>query len=120
VPNTNLDEWWLNGKVWNPWPEGGTPYWDTGNKGATTLGPSNSTPTDDTSTGTGWAARLETKFVGIGALGKLAAGNLFCRSVFQDRRHKRHPSLRTPLHPEAYQAARLSEVHVVDDQLRIR
>lgn len=83
VPNTNLDEWWLNGKVWNPWPEGGTPYWDTGNKGATTLGPSNSTPTDDTSTGTGWAARLETKFVGIGALGKLAAGNLFVGLYFK-------------------------------------
>lgn len=80
VPNTDLDEWWLNGKVWNPWPEGGEPYWDTGNKGATTLGTSNSMPTDDTSTGTGWAAKLETRFVGIGAIGKLAAGNLFVGS----------------------------------------
>lgn len=77
VPNTNLDEWWLDGKVWNPWPEGGEQYWDTGNKGATTLGTSNSVPTDDTSSGSGWAAKLETRFVGIGMLGKLAAGNLF-------------------------------------------
>lgn len=77
VPNTNLDEWWLDGKIWNPWPEGGEQYWDTGNKGATTLGTSNSMPTDDTSSGTGWAAKLETRFVGIGMLGKLAAGNLF-------------------------------------------
>lgn len=77
VPNSSLDQWWLDGKIWNPWPEGGEQYWDTGNKGATTLGPSNSVPTDDTSTGTGWAAMLETKFVGIGILGKLAAGNLF-------------------------------------------
>lgn len=77
MPNTDLDEWWLNGKVWNPWPEGGEQYWDTGNKGATTLGTSNSVPTDDTSTGEGWAAKLETRFVGIGAIGKLAAGNLF-------------------------------------------
>lgn len=80
VPNTNLDEWWLNGKVWCPWPEGGEQYWDTGNKGATTIGQSNSVPTDDTSTGTGWAAKLETKFIGIGILGKLAAGNLFVGS----------------------------------------
>lgn len=77
VPNTNLDEWWKNGKVWNPWPEGGEQFWDTGNKGATTLGESNSFPTDDTSTGTGWAAKLETKFIGIGSIGKLAAGNIF-------------------------------------------
>lgn len=80
VPNSSLDNWWLDGKIWNPWTEGSEPYWDTGNKGATTLGPSNSVPTDDTSSGTGWAAMLETKFVGIGVLGKLAAGNLFAGS----------------------------------------
>ncbi len=77
MPNSNFDNWWLDGKVWNPWAEDGTPFWDTGNKGATTLGQSNSGPTDDTPSGSGWAARLESKFIGIGALGKLAAGNLF-------------------------------------------
>jgi len=77
LPNSNFDDWWLDGKVWNPWAEGGEQIWDTGNKGATTLGPSNTKPTDDTPTGTGRAACLETKFVGIGMLGKLAAGNLF-------------------------------------------
>lgn len=77
VPNSSFDEWWLDGKVWDPWPEGGEQYWDTGNKGATTLGASNSVPTDDTSSGSGKAAMLETRFVGIGMLGKLAAGNLF-------------------------------------------
>lgn len=77
LPNSDFDQWWLDGKIWCPWAEGGTPYWGTGNKGATTLGPSNTVPTDDTPTGTGWAAKLETKFVGIGAIGKLAAGNLF-------------------------------------------
>ncbi|MCD8393635.1 MAG: PCMD domain-containing protein [Bacteroidales bacterium] len=77
VPNASLDEWWLDGKVWCPWAEGGESYWDTGNKGATTLGSSNSVPTSDTSTGMGQAAMLQTKFVGLGLLGKLAAGNLF-------------------------------------------
>lgn len=83
VPNTDLDDWWLDGKVWCPWSEGATPYWDTGNKGATTIGQSNSVPTDDTSTGSGWAAMLETKFVGIGILGKLAAGNLFVGEYYK-------------------------------------
>lgn len=80
VPNSSLSEWSKAGKVWNPWAEGTTPYWDTGNKGATTLGDSNTTPTDDTSSGSGQAARLETKFVGIGLLGKIAAGNIFAGS----------------------------------------
>ena len=77
LPNASLTDWWLDGKVWCPWAEDGEPYWDTGNKGATTIGSSNSVPTDDTSTGTGRAAKLQTVFAGIGALGKLAAGNLF-------------------------------------------
>lgn len=55
----------------------GHPYWDTGNKGATTLGSSNTYPTDDTPSGKGLAACLETRFVGIGMIGKLAAGNIF-------------------------------------------
>lgn len=77
LPNSNFDEWWLDGKVWDPWAEGGVPFWDTGNRGAATLGASNSVPTDDTVNGKGQAAMLETKFVGIGTLGKLAAGNIF-------------------------------------------
>ncbi len=80
MPDSNFDQWWLNGKVWCPWPEDGTPFWGTGNRGATTLGPSNTVPTDDTVDGQGQAAMLQTKFVGIGMLGKLAAGNIFAGS----------------------------------------
>ena len=80
LPNSDFDNWWLDGKVWCPWAEDGTPFWGTGNKGATTLGDSNTTPTDDTPSGSGWAARLETRFVGIGALGNIAAGNIFAGS----------------------------------------
>lgn len=80
LPNGDFDQWWLDGKIWCPWAEDGTPFWGTGNKGATTLGPSNTVPTDDTPSGTGWAAKLETKFVGIGVIGKLAAGNIFAGS----------------------------------------
>ncbi len=77
IPNGSFDDWWLDGKVWCPWAEDSKQWWDSGNKGATTLGPSNTVPTDDTPSGAGRAAMLETKFVGIGTLGKLAAGNIF-------------------------------------------
>ena len=77
IPNASFDNWWLNNKIWCPWAEGGESWWDTGNTGAATLGQSNVTPSDDTPSGTGRSARLETRFVGIGAIGKLAAGSLY-------------------------------------------
>lgn len=78
LPNPSLDDWHMSGKVWNPWASDGSSFWDTGNKGATTLGDSNTIPTEDIPEGlTGKAAKLETKFVGIASVGKLAAGNLF-------------------------------------------
>lgn len=77
LPDASFDQWWLDKKVWCPWAEGGVPFWDSGNTGAATLGQSNVTPSDDTPTGTGKSAQLATRFVGIGAVGKLAAGSLF-------------------------------------------
>ncbi|MDE6360225.1 MAG: PCMD domain-containing protein [Muribaculaceae bacterium] len=83
VPNASLSEWSKNGAVWQPWGEGATPYWDTGNKGAATLGQSNVVPTSDTSTGSGQAAMLQTKFVGVGIIGKIAAGSVFIGSYLR-------------------------------------
>ena len=77
LPGGSFDEWHQVDKVWNPWAINGTPIWDTGNKGATTMGDSNTQPTDDTWNGKGKAARLESKFIGLGSIGKFAAGNLF-------------------------------------------
>ena len=65
-----------NGTMWWPWAEGDESFWDTGNRGATTIGDSNSVPTDDTSTGSGRAAKLQSKW----AVLKLAAGNIFTGS----------------------------------------
>lgn len=81
IPDGDFDQWWLkNDKIWCPWNENGEQYWDTGNTGAATLGQSNVVPTDHTSTGNGQAAELNTKFVGIGVIGKLAAGSIYTGS----------------------------------------
>ncbi len=81
VPNNDFTNWWLDGKIWCPWAEGADPFWGSGNKGATTLGDSNTTPFASPGSPTGYqGASLETRFVGIGMLGKLAAGNLFAGS----------------------------------------
>jgi hypothetical protein len=76
MPNSSFDDWHTdasNAKLYCPWAAGGTSFWDTGNRGATTVGNSNSFPTDDNSTGSGKAAYLESKYIVI----KFAAGNIF-------------------------------------------
>lgn len=84
LPDASFDQWWLkDGKIWCPWDEGGKPYWDTGNTGAATLGQSNVVPTEHTVTGNGLAAELNTKFVGLFGLGKLAAGSVYTGSFKQ-------------------------------------
>lgn len=77
LPDGTFDQWWLDGKVWCPWDVSGQRFWDTGNKGATTVGPSNTAPSDYTPTGSGKSARLETVFASVLGLGKLASGSIF-------------------------------------------
>lgn len=78
LPDSDFTQWWKDNKIWNPWTEGGESFWSTGNKGAATLGQSNTVPIEDTSSETGYrGAKLETRFVGISIMGKLAAGNYF-------------------------------------------
>lgn len=74
LPNGGFEQWSYdtkNSKLVYPWADGGTPFWDTGNKGAVTVGNSNSVPTNDAVKGT--AAKLESKYIVI----KFAAGNIF-------------------------------------------
>lgn len=75
LPNGSFDNWHQNGKVWNPWADGATRFWDTGNRGATTVGESNVQPSNDLPPGitSGKSARLESKWIVL----KFAAGNMF-------------------------------------------
>lgn len=69
----DFDHWHQVEKLWNPWDASDVSYWDTGNRGATTVGDSNSVPTDDTCNGSGQAACLESKWIVL----KFASGNIF-------------------------------------------
>lgn len=78
LPNASFDNWHAEESMsgdalWMPWSAGEASFWDTGNKGATTVGKSNSVPTDETPSGKGKAAFLESKYIVI----KFAAGNIF-------------------------------------------
>jgi hypothetical protein len=75
----SFDNWNQVDKLWNPWASNGTSFWDTGNRGAITISDSNSVPTDDTCTGSGKAAALESKYLVL----KFAAGNIFTGSYLR-------------------------------------
>lgn len=78
LPNSDLTNWWLDNKVWCPWTKDGAQFWDTGNKGASTLGESNVIPIENIDSPTGYqGALLQTKFIGISVIGKLGAGSIF-------------------------------------------
>lgn len=78
LENGSFDDWSsevaTNGTLWQPWST--SSFWDTGNRGATSIADSNSVPTSETCNGTGKAASLETKWIVM----KLAAGNIFTGS----------------------------------------
>lgn len=74
LPNSSFDDWSSTGSgtrtLWNPWAEDESGFWDTGNRGATTVGASNSTGvTEDGRT----FANLQSKYIVV----KFAAGNIF-------------------------------------------
>lgn len=74
LPNSSFDDWStidVNGRdLYQPWKAGDSPFWDTGNRGATTVGASNSTMGVESSR---TFAHLQSKYIVI----KFAAGNIF-------------------------------------------
>lgn len=80
IPNASMEDWsnWSdNSKVLIPGADGQRTFWDSGNHGSSTM---NKTLTQSTGspvhTGNS-AAQLRSQFVGIGTIGKFAAGNIF-------------------------------------------
>lgn len=82
LPNGDFESWSKPSKVIYPFLDEASRYWDTGNTGSTTLSENDNLTEGDSSdirpgTSGTTSARLTSKFVGIGSLGKFAAGNIF-------------------------------------------
>ncbi len=76
LTDADFDNWHLDGDLYCPWAEGSDSFWDTGNKGSTTVGSSISVPTEDTCNGKGLAAQLSSKWI----IMKFGAGSIFTGS----------------------------------------
>ncbi len=75
LPYSNFDTgyWAKSGSAWYLRPSGGTEFWDSGNKGATTVGSDNPTEPESGDIVAGGAASLTSKVI----MSNFAAGNLF-------------------------------------------
>ena len=77
LPNAGFEEWHTSGKVDLVYASGGTMFWDSGNHGSSTMNKNVTVPATDKKHSGTYSAKLESQFVGIGSIGKFAAGNLF-------------------------------------------
>ncbi len=77
LPNAGFEEWDTSGKVYLLYAPGGQMFWDSGNHGSATMNKNITTPDSDIKHSGNYSARLASQFVGIGSIGKFAAGNVF-------------------------------------------
>ncbi len=77
LPNAGFEEWHTSGKVDLVYASGGTMFWDSGNHGSSTMNKNVTVAATDKKHSGTYSAKLESQFVGIGSIGKFAAGNLF-------------------------------------------
>lgn len=84
LPNADFETWSTTGNLVCPYLSAETMYWDTGNKGAATVGATLTESTTDIRPGSPgkYAASLTSKFAGFGNIGKFAAGNIFVGNYY--------------------------------------
>ena len=86
IPNASLEEWSnysANSKVLLPGAGGERTFWDSGNHGSATMSVTLTQSSTDMVHSGSVSARLRSQFVGLGALGKFAAGNLFAGEYYK-------------------------------------
>lgn len=77
LPNAGFEDWSKPDKAILPSLSANDLYWDSGNHGSATMN-KNITSSESTIKNSGnFSAKLESQFVGVGTIGKFAAGNIF-------------------------------------------
>ncbi len=78
LPNAGFESWSKNDKgAWIPSATGNVEFWDSGNHGSISMKKNVTEPVEAPKHGGSQAVRLSSQFVGMGTIGKFAAGNLF-------------------------------------------
>lgn len=78
IPNAGMEDWSeCSDGAANPNANGEISFWDTGNHGSQTMGKNITTKNTSMYASGSASANLKSQFVGLGAIGKNAAGNIF-------------------------------------------
>ncbi|MDE7153516.1 MAG: PCMD domain-containing protein [Muribaculaceae bacterium] len=80
LPNSSFELWFEDSSEKNvviPAENAGSIYWDSGNHGSITMGKNITVNSDEYKHSGNYSAKLSSQFVGIGTIGRFAAGNIF-------------------------------------------
>lgn len=77
IPNSGFETWNTSGKTYLVAADEGSMFWDSGNHGSSTLNKNITTPESTIKHSGNYSAKLQSQFVGLGSMGKFAAGNIF-------------------------------------------
>lgn len=77
LENAGFEDWNTSSKAYLIAASSASLYWDSGNHGSSTMNKNVTTPETSIKHGGSYSAKLQSQFVGIGSIGKFAAGNAF-------------------------------------------
>lgn len=78
LPNAGFEDWDTESeKYYQIFAKGGEMFWDCGNQGSATMSKNVTKPDDTVKHSGNYSVKLESQFVGLGIIGKFAAGNVF-------------------------------------------
>ncbi len=78
LPNAGFENWSTNSKgAYLIYGDGQNMFWDSGNHGSMKMNKNVTVPSGDKKHSGNYSIQLNSQFVGVGALGKFAAGNVF-------------------------------------------
>ncbi|MGM9802568.1 MAG: DUF4493 domain-containing protein [Muribaculaceae bacterium] len=77
LPNSSFEDWQTSSSPYLIYPSDGEMFWDSGNHGSSTLNKNVTLPSTSNVVDGTYSIDLKSQFVGLGFVGKFAAGNVF-------------------------------------------
>lgn len=77
LPNAGFEEWNTSAKAWLLCSDRSNIFWDSGNHGSSTMGKNITQPDTEVKHSGEKSLKMMSQFVGVGLIGKFAAGNAF-------------------------------------------
>ena len=77
LPNADFEDWNTSSSPYLIYSSSGKMFWDSGNHGSATMSKNVTIPDGNKKHSGKYSAKLQSQFVGIGSIGKFAAGNIF-------------------------------------------